>query len=408
MSNLIAIKITFKSNLSDKEILTKIRKNEKISIYPTLDIENLNLNIISDLLYYSTDVMHDRIIFLNFNNPSEIYKLYIKIITILKDFIDFDFDNYLKVYFKHSNPNDIKYLRLNKIKFVLDFDEQKLYNKFPLTRVSPFTQHINTIKYLDFNNISNDIINIENQNYYFNNTIYNLIDFTHCDINRIILNFAIGRECYQLKDVIQYIELTDKLITSTCNDIAYTDNDKKKISRIYKLNRNIYDTLNTYKGFKERYSNLKLLYNLVDISDSTYELIKENLIDIIILGNINNGTINYDSNIGMFELNGANIKFGELNDLHLFNCNIQYGNIRRSFAYECNIDGTILYDSKLKENEIKNSILENNYLTDNNKLTNCYIYGKLSICNANLKNCTINGGILKSKDTDNIKINNLN
>ena len=197
--------------------------------------------------------------------------------------------------------------QLNILKFILGFDENVVYQKFPDRVGSLYAKSIKRIipanKFVDPSNVS-----------HIDKNLFEVPLEKNMGINFLKLPEGyfevryLGGKDYQkkytdLKTVIDYI-ITYTVGVLQFND-TFTENDLKIVKMILST---IYKSASTFVDpdtFQKNYPHMNIMVDLradPQILRSFFLNIREVLYDVIVENNIKEGLLNYDSTLGKFQL----------------------------------------------------------------------------------------------------------
>ena len=287
--------------------------------------------------------------------------------------------------------------QLNILKFILGFDENVVYQKFPDRVGSLYAKSIKRIipanKFVDPSNVS-----------HIDKNLFEVPLEKNMGINFLKLPegyFEVrywGGKDYQkkytdLKTVIDYI-ITYTVGVLQFND-TFTENDLKIVKMILST---IYKSASTFidpDTFQKNYPHMNIMVDLradPQILRSFFLNIREVLYDIIVENNIKEGLLNYDSTLGKFQLKDVKTpKAYLLSDYDILDSEIS-GNL-----FNCRLYNTKLNDSTMEEcdllsnNEINRSKILVSDLYFTNSVHESYIDNKDKEIN-----CEVFGGIIRS------------
>lgn len=287
--------------------------------------------------------------------------------------------------------------QLNILKFILGFDENVVYQKFPDRVGSLYAKSIKRIipanKFVDPSNVS-----------HIDKNLFEVPLEKNMGINFLKLPEGyfevryLGGKDYQkkytdLKTVIDYI-ITYTVGVLQFND-TFTENDLKIVKMILST---IYKSASTFidpDTFQKNYPHMNIMVDLradPQILRSFFLNIREVLYDIIVENNIKEGLLNYDSTLGKFQLKDVKTpKAYLLSDYDILDSEIS-GNL-----FNCRLYNTKLNDSTMEEcdllsnNEINRSKILVSDLYFTNSVHESYIDNKDKEIN-----CEVFGGIIRS------------
>lgn len=287
--------------------------------------------------------------------------------------------------------------QLNILKFILGFDENVIYKKFPDRMGSLYAKSIKRIipanKFVDPSNVS-----------FIDKNLFDVPLEKNMGVNFLKLPEGyfevryLGGKDYQkkytdLKDVIDYI-ITYTVGVLQFND-SFTENDLKILKMVLS---GIYKSASTFidpDSFQKNYPHMNVMVDLradPQILRSFFLNIREVLYDVIVENNIREGLVNYDSNLGKFQLKDVKTpKAYLLNDYDILDSEVS-GNL-----LNCRLFNTKLNDSTIEEcdlltnNEINRSKIMVSDLYFTNTVHDSYIDNKDKEIN-----CEVFGGIIRS------------
>ena len=294
-------------------------------------------------------------------------------------------------------PDILPVASLNILKFILGFDENFIYKRFPDRVNSLYAKSIKRIiptnKFVDPSNIS-----------FIDKNLFEVPIEKNMGINFLKLPEGyfevryLGGKDYQkrytsIKEVIDYI-VTYTFQTLQSNTL-FTDNDlkilKSFLSEIYKNA----STFNDPETFQKNYPHLNVMIDLrsdPQILRTFFLNLREVLYDIIVENNIKEGLVNYDSNLGKYQLKDVKTTRAYLlKDYDILESEIT-GNL-----LNCRIFSTKLYDSSLEDcdlitnNEVYRSKIMYSDIMFSNSVHDSYIDNKSKEIN-----CEVFGGIIRS------------
>jgi len=282
--------------------------------------------------------------------------------------------------------------QLNILKFILGFDENVIYKRFPDRTNSLYAKSIKRIlpsnKFVDPSNIS-----------FIDKNLFEVPLEKNMGINFLKLPEGyfevryLGGADYQkrysaIKEVIDYI-ITYAVQTLKTND-GFSDNDlkilKMFLGEIYKNS----STFITPEAFQKNYPHMNIMIDMrsdTQILRSFFLNIREVLYDLIVENNIKEGLVNYDSNLGKFQLKEVktsrayllkdyDILESELTG-NIFNCRLFNCKINDSTLEECDLlTNNEVYRSKIMYSDVMfSNVVHDSYIDNKDKEINCEVYG---------------------------------
>jgi len=294
-------------------------------------------------------------------------------------------------------PEIPKMTHLNILKFILGFDEPSIYIDFPERQDSLYAKSIKRIiptnKFVDPSDIS-----------YIDKNLFEVpveknmgINFLKLQDNYIEVRYLGGTD-YQLK-LKPIRSVIDNIIIYTFNVLRnndyFNDNDVKTLKTILK---DIYKNSSTFidsETFKKNYPHLNIMVDLRgddQILRTFFNNFRDVLYDIIIENGISEGLVNYDSNLGKFQLKDCKTQRAYLlKDYDLLECEVS-GNVLNCRLFNCDVVNSTLEDCDLiTNNEVKKSKIIHSDIMFSNVIHDSYIDNKSKEIN-----CEVFGGIIRS------------
>ena len=283
--------------------------------------------------------------------------------------------------------DDMDIKQLNTLKFIVNYDEEFIYNKFPLRRNNIYCKSIKyIIPFDDYNDSELAFKTIVNSLHITDDAKYYGVNFQKLAKGYIECRY-IGGEKYETKfDAI--CEVMNYTVMSLRNSITNELNDADiiKIQALIDDNLNWNKSFLTYKDFLSNSNNIKIE---VDMSDD-YEYVSNSwpkfnkAINYLLKNttNLDNIKINCNNDGGGIELIGGKVVDGfSLSKIDFIECELDNCIILKCNVIDGKVDNSHIYSSTIHNSIINNTKLENCKVYDQSVLTNVYF----------------NGGILDSK-----------
>lgn len=291
-----------------------------------------------------------------------------------------------------ENSDMIKHM--NVMKFILEFDESRVYKYFPNRENSTYAKSIKWIMpkheafYYNENMVSKD-------NFTFANTKYYGVNFEKAQKNYLEFRYLGGKDYEKRTDDI--LHLADNFIMSvwkSCHNPRFTPENKIELKRILEKNKPLMEMLKDYKAVNKHWPKINILVDLQDLDtiiNVQWDRFKKKVLDLLGHGSMEEGLINYDSDYSTVQVKDG--KFGTaylLDGFEFVNCELS-GNIENSSIYGGEIKGAQVLRSQLYQGcNIIDSKVESSYVHGSCELTNCYVFGRDGIFKGKM-----NGGIFR-------------
>jgi len=292
-------------------------------------------------------------------------------------------------------------VRLNRLKFILDFDEDKIFKDYP-DRIN--SVYAKSIKYvIPVDKLSFETAKNVNQNdFIFPTEKYYGVNFLKLEKNYLEFRY-LGGDGYETK--------TDKLLATqdlfieslykAAANPAFSQDDKKKLNKILNKHKNVIEAYTSFDKFKENFPNIGLLVNMDTDDrniDTFWSKIRERIFELLTEGGLTKGVINYDSDSGKMQVKDADFQNSfKLEGIDIVDCTKVRGIINKCDIFNSSLEGAEVYESNLFDNcKTLNSKLKDCYVNRTSVLVDSYFCGNNGVMNGSMK-----GGIFREgKITD--------
>tara|TARA_B100001057_G_scaffold456374_1_gene503712 strand:+ start:1469 stop:2779 length:1311 start_codon:yes stop_codon:yes gene_type:complete len=266
------------------------------------------------------------------------------------------------------------------LKFILEFDEARVYKYFPNREHSTYAKSIKWImpKHEAFY-YNEDLISSDNFTYA--NTKYYGINFEKAQKNYLEFRY-LGGENYEKRtdDILHLAEMFIMSVWKSCNNPKFTPENKIELKRILEKNRPLVEMLKDHKAVNKYWRQINILVDLTDneqVINVQWNRFKHKVLELLANGAMESGVINYDSDYGTVQIKDGVFKTAYLlNGFEFINCELS-GNIENSSIYGGKIEGAQCLRSQFYQGcELKDSKVESSYVHGSCTLTNCYVFGR--------------------------------
>jgi len=279
-------------------------------------------------------------------------------------------------------------------KFVLNFDEDKVYEAFPNRKDSVYAKSIKFIVPLSGMTQNSPGKNVWH-NYMFVNEKYYGINFTKIPKGYIEFRYLGGKDYEKKYSTI--LSMTEHFLISLYETLVnpqYTDEDMKKLDAVLEKHQDVIQSYKTYQKFKEKFPNIQLMIDLKtadQIVEMYYPRIRERVFDLLTKADLQEGLINYDSDTGRIQIKDAELKrCFEIHDVDIVDCVVQ-GNIKGCDIFGSEIINSSIFESNLFGSTIcKDCKVEESYVSKNVICENSYVFGKKGVFSGEME-----GGIFR-------------
>ena len=298
-------------------------------------------------------------------------------------------------------------------KFVLNFDEDRVYEAFPNRKDSVYAKSIKFVVPLSGMTQSSPGKNIW-RNYAFVNDKYYGINFTKIPKGYIEFRYLGGKDYEKKYSTI--LSMTEHFITSLYETLVnpnYTEDDLKLLDSVLEKHRHVIESYKTYKAFKEKFPDIHLMIDLKtedQIVEMFYPRIREKIFELLTKADMKEGLINYDADSGRIQIKDAKLmRCFEVKGIDIVDSVIQ-GNIINCDIFGCDIKNSSVFESNLfGSTVVEDCKIEESYVSKNVVCEDSYVFGKRGVFSGEMV-----GGIFRqgratdfarfSKDTEVIEI----
>lgn len=288
---------------------------------------------------------------------------------------------------------------VNRLKFVLGFDEEYVYRRFPKRKNSVYARSISTIIPNNKFQTSEDTNTSANPaNYELPYDKFYGINFTKLPYGYLEFRY-LGGKSYEKKpiEIREVIEYSVRFLHDTLqHNEEYTQNDIARLRIAMAQHKKASRPFLDPEEFLVAYPNLKVFCNLSgDIQTlKTYWVeIREKLFELIVKCGVRTGYFNYDSEVGRYQLKEAYIPTAfALIGMELIDCRIR-GNVAACDLYGCVVAGSHIASSRIREGcEVTDSKILTSPIFSGSRVTACYIDNRDSAVSGRIERSVIRSG----------------
>jgi len=292
--------------------------------------------------------------------------------------------------------------KINILYFILTFDEDKVYERFPNRKDSVYARSIkkiypnNIIYYSTFNGLSKEKFVVPSEKYFG-------VNFTKAEKGYLEYRYLGGLNYHKKRKEI--LELIDYFIehlykVSNWNGVLSRVEETKWEKYVEKYEK-VVDSIKNYENFTENYPEIKLTIDLQkneQIIKTYWHLLEKFIYKLLTSFGMKSGKINYDSDKGQIEVKDATLSGGSLNYYHFYDCELE-GVFDNCYFTNCTIKNSRISNSNMvRNNEIISSKIAETALTNKNKFVeNCFIENKKEIIDCEVIKGVIRYGIIGKK-----------
>ncbi len=289
-------------------------------------------------------------------------------------------------------PTNISNLDIGK--FVLNFDENKIYEAFPNRKDSVYAKSIKFIVPLS-GMTQPSPERISWKNYMFVSEKYYGVNFSKLPKNYIEFRYLGGKDYEKKYNTI--MNLTEHFVVSLYETLMYpqyTDADLKQLDVVLEKHSGIVESYKDYQAFKKKFPKIRLMVDLKtydQIVETFYPKMREELFKLLTLAGLKEGLINYDADTGRMQLKNAELmRCFEIKGVDIVDCKIQ-GNILNCDIFSSELVNSSLFESNLfGATDAADCKIEDSYVSKNVVCKDSYVFGPRGVFSGEM-----DGGIFR-------------
>ena len=286
---------------------------------------------------------------------------------------------------------------LNKFKFILDFDEEFIYKRFPTRRDNVYAR---SIKDITINNIFYNMSKASTviaQQFKLPMIKYFGMNFLKTNDNYIEVRYLGGLGYEKMyKEIYEVYEHVIFSLYKVLKDPVMSDSNIRELRKIAEPFTKYYRVYKNPLLIPEIIPELLVTVDLVadfQVLKTHWETIRAKLFRLIVDGGVRKGHFNYDTDNGKFEIKNAKIEVSEINGYSLIACEINVLAENCDFE-DCLINSSIIHNSNFKSgNEAHHTKIEDCVVSANNKFISSYIDNHNFLFNGEMEKCIMRSGI---------------
>ena len=265
---------------------------------------------------------------------------------------------------KLGTPTNVSSLDIGK--FVLNFNENAVYEAFPNRRDSVYAKSIKFIVPLS-GMTQPSPGRISWQNYMFVSEKYYGVNFSKLPKNYIEFRYLGGKDYEKKYNTI--MNMTEHFVTSLYEslvDPVYNENDIKSLDVILEKHKGIVESYKDYQAFKKKFPKIQLMVDLQtydQIVETFYPKMREGIFNLLTKAGLKEGKINYDADTGRMQIKDAELmKCFEIKGVDIVDCKVQ-GNILNCDIFSSELINSSLFESNIfGASDVADSKIEDSYV----------------------------------------------
>lgn len=269
--------------------------------------------------------------------------------------------------------------KMNVLKFILDFKEDKVYKMFPQREGSAYAKSIKFVlpnKDMYFF----DGKTIHSQNFIYPDSKYYGVNFEKRHKNYLEFRYIGGKEWETKTETILHMldQFIIQLWNSTEHD-TFTQLNAIELKKILADNKRIIDARRDWRAIEKNWKEVQISVDLKSdskIIDLHWANIKDRVLKLFTHGQLTKGHINYDSDLGKVQVSDGSLQYCvDLNGYDFVNCSLR-GEFSYCDFFRCDLNGSdISHSNFYRSSQLNSSKVKGSYIHETCQLRDCYIYG---------------------------------
>ena len=313
-------------------------------------------------------------------------------------FIDLKFIDTISGPFKGSLFNtSTKIDNIDKLRFILEFDEEAVYNRFPSRKSGIYS---NTILNLEPRQkfIPKENSNIDPSLYVMPNTSNSGINFERLNHGFLRMQY-LGGEGYQ-KKIEEVLEIINQFCVTSWDCVInknFTRNNILKFEKVIEKKKKVRESYLDYELFKANFPKINLSIDLVYVDKTIaayYPTLRDKLYDILNNMTFKGGIdINYDTTLAKFQMKEGDItNTKSLDNIEFVMCKCKNGTYTNCDFYDTIIDEATLEVCNLYlHSKADKCNINNSFINRTAEIINCDFGGMNGVLNGKME-----GGIFRT------------
>jgi len=293
---------------------------------------------------------------------------------------------------KLGTPTNVSSLDIGK--FVLNFNEDAVYEAFPNRKDSVYAKSIKFIVPLS-GMTQPSPATISWKNYMFVSEKYYGVNFSKIPKNYIEFRYLGGKDYEKKYNTI--MNMTEHFVLSLYDSLVnpkYNQQDLNVLETILEKHSGVVESYKDYQTFKKKFPKIQLMVDLKtfdQIVETFYPKMREVLFALLTKAGLKEGLVNYDADTGKMQLKNANLmKCFEIKGIDIVDCKIQ-GNILNCDVFSSELINSSLFESNLfGATDATDCKIEDSYVSKNVMCKDSYVFGPKGVFSGEME-----GGIFR-------------
>jgi len=291
--------------------------------------------------------------------------------------------------------------KMNPLKFILDFNEDKVWKAFPNRQDSTYAKSIKfVIPRIETYSYNGE--HISSNNFIFPRTKYYGVNFEKLQKNYLEFRYLGGENWHEksakILNLMDYF-LVQLWTTASDNQTSFNDLNKIELKKILADNKKVIDLRVDWRNIEKNFPKCKFTVDMSNdpgVLDLYWPQIKERVALLFTQGQMDKGNINYDSDAGRIQVQDGHLPYCfQLEAYEFIGCSLQ-GEFTYCDFFTCDIQSSDIKNCNIYYNtQVNNSKVGSSQTAWNAVLKNCYVYGTDTIFKG-----TMQGGIFREGKYD--------
>jgi hypothetical protein len=312
--------------------------------------------------------------------------------------VDLKFSDVIEGPFKGTLFNTAtKIESIDKLKFILEFDESKVYDSFPSRKNWYTCQSIQR-----FDPIQKFA---PKQNQEIDPRFYNVDSGANCGVNFETLNEGFLRMQYiggtkyneKVKEILEIINEFCVVAWNCTVNKGFTKDNISKFERLIQKTNQIRESYLDYAIFKKNFPKINFTVDLLNnqkMLETYYNILRDRLYEFLINVEFDKEfDLNYDTEFCNLQVRDADLKIHKANKIDFINSKISFGIIERCDLYDCEITDAVLSECNLfRYTKADRCKLINSVCNRTAEINQCDVEGTNGVMNGKMNGGTFFNG----------------
>lgn len=264
----------------------------------------------------------------------------------------------------------------NITKFILNFDEDFIYKRFPSRKNSIYAKSIKEI-YPKNEYVNNFIPGFIDSQVHTPNTKYYGVNFKKLKSNYLEFRYLGGEDWHlKLNEIYECMNYMIDTLFECINYPEFNDKNREELHKIINKYQKIRKSVSSYEEFSLNYQGVKILTDLVSDANRhqfKWSQIKNSLFDLLVNTDFKEGELNWDSARSRLQVKKATIKRSyDVKDIDFIGCKLS-GNFTNCHIQKCELMESNLFNCTVENSKVESSKIKSTECNEKVKAIRCYV-----------------------------------